>query len=95
MELQNILEHALIVCMDNIIEPEHLPLSFQARFSASGEALKAVTLQEPLVSGAGEREVILTALRRNGWHKAMSAKDLGMDRTTLWRKMKSLGIHPE
>jgi len=96
-ELQNILEHALIICMDNIIEPEHLPLSFQARFSASGEALKAVTLQEPfpLVSGAGEREAILTALRRNGWHKALSAKDLGMDRSTLWRKMKSLGIHPE
>jgi DNA-binding NtrC family response regulator len=96
-ELQNILEHALIVCQENVIEPEHLPLSLQDWFRKG----LAAPQREPhvertaLYSGeTRERETILAMLRQNNWHKTKTARALGMDRTTLWRKMKSLNIHP-
>lgn len=41
---------------------------------------------------AGEREELLTALEANGWHLTRTAEQLGINRTTLWRRMKRLGI---
>ncbi|MBW1893462.1 MAG: sigma 54-interacting transcriptional regulator [Deltaproteobacteria bacterium] len=96
-ELQNILEHALILCQENIIEPEHLPFSLQNRFSAiTDEKIKEKTVQRFQLKSADsrERKTILQVLRNNDWHKTRTAKALGIDRTTLWRKMKSLGISP-
>lgn len=43
-------------------------------------------------SRGGEGSRILSALIRNQWSRKRAAQDLGMDRTTLWRKMKRLGI---
>ena len=94
-ELQNILEHALIVCQENIIEPEHLPLSLQNRFlpGSDGQILKKKNLQIPLQhADERERETILKTLRNHSWHRAKTAKALGIDRTTLWRKIKILDI---
>ena len=96
-ELQNILEHSLIVCQENIIEPEHLPLSLQNRFLKKlDEKTKEKRVYRGPIKGADvkEREEILKKLKQNGWHKAKTAKALGIDRTTLWRKMKSFDIHP-
>ena len=95
-ELQNILEHALIVCMGHVIEPEHLPLHLQEQFPADGEtAVRSAVRDISLSSGdARERDLILASLRAHDWHKIRSAKALGMDRSTLWRKMKTLGIYP-
>lgn len=39
-----------------------------------------------------ERERILVALKRNQFNRSAAAKDLGIDRTTLWRKMKQLNV---
>jgi transcriptional regulator with PAS, ATPase and Fis domain len=41
---------------------------------------------------ADERSIILTALRRAEGNKSLAAKSLGIGRTTLWRRMKELGI---
>lgn len=41
-----------------------------------------------------ERERILDALVRNRWNRKQAARELGMDRTTLWRRMRRVGIHP-
>ncbi len=96
-ELQNILEHALIVCRENIIELEHLPLSFQNRIM---ETLQKKTDQQPghntqeRPGNTQEQETILYTLRQNNWHKEKTAKALGINRTTLWRKMKQFDIHP-
>ncbi len=97
-ELQNILEHALIVCQENIIEPEHLPLSLQKRLSAAtaDEVIKDKAVQKMSLKSADakERETILKMLNLNNWQKTKTAKALGIDRTTLWRKMKTLDIYP-
>ena len=42
--------------------------------------------------GGEERRAILEALMRNQWSRQRAARELGMDRTTLWRKMKRMGI---
>ncbi len=96
-ELQNILEHSLIVCGENIIEPEHLPLSLQNWFLKDlDEKTKEKQVYRLPIKGvdAKEREAILKKLHENNWQKTKTAQALRMNRTTLWRKMKSLDIHP-
>ena len=44
------------------------------------------------LQAAHEREIIIETLRRNGGNRARAATELGMHRTTLWRKIKSYGI---
>ena len=36
----------------------------------------------------------MNALRRNGWNRAQTARELGIHKTTLYRKMKRYGIRP-
>jgi transcriptional regulator of acetoin/glycerol metabolism len=40
----------------------------------------------------GERDHLLRALEEHRWNKGAAAAKLGIDRSTLWRKMKRLGI---
>ena len=41
-----------------------------------------------------ERELIVEVLEKHRWHRQKAAQALGMDRTTLWRKMKKYDIFP-
>lgn len=85
-ELENIIEHAFVLCHGNRIEIEHLPAEFaKARVSASQPSADA-----PLKTA--EAETIKTSLERNGGNRAETARELGVSYTTLWRKMKKHGI---
>jgi two-component system, NtrC family, response regulator HydG len=80
-ELENAIEHASVLSRGGDILTQHLPPEIvSARDMAHADGMDAD-------SGA-ERERILAALRRNGWQRSRTARELGMDRTTLWRKMK-------
>jgi len=84
-ELENAVEHAFILCRDDIIRledlPEHLiPLGEQVKTPAG------VTLQEI------ERIAIAQTLRRHGNKIVATARVLGIDKNTLRRKMIRLGI---
>lgn len=83
-ELENAIEHAFVMCEGDTITPEFLPshLSDVAR-----QATHQTTL-EP----TGEREIIAQALARRQGNRSLAARDLGMHRTTLWRKIKVLGL---
>ncbi|MCB2169087.1 MAG: sigma 54-interacting transcriptional regulator [Deltaproteobacteria bacterium] len=88
-ELENILEHALIICCGDTIEKKHFPLWL----------LKSVAQDhsDDDISGAArrawnEKERIIDTLRRYRWNKSHTARALSMDRTTLWRKMKKYQI---
>jgi transcriptional regulator with PAS, ATPase and Fis domain len=92
-ELENILEHALIICQDNIVKPGHLPLSFKV------ERHRSISAEEsagPLTATrqASEKERIHEVLRRHHWNRGSSARELNIDRTTLWRKMKKYNLSP-
>jgi len=49
---------------------------------------------QPAVADA-ERQVIEAALARNRWNRAEACRELGISRSTLWRKMRRLGIAAE
>ncbi len=86
-ELENVLEHCFVLCRGSVIETEHLPdkLADTGAKTAIGQDA-AHPLQH------AERETILRALAKHGWNKKFTAADLGIDASTLWRKMKRLGI---
>ncbi len=92
-ELENILEHALIICQDDTIERKHLPLFLQrgiSRLGSTQDSMEDLTR----ISLNDERHRILETLRRYGWHRGNTARELNMNRSTLWRKMKKYDLFP-
>ncbi|MCG6895201.1 MAG: sigma 54-interacting transcriptional regulator [Desulfobacteraceae bacterium] len=86
-ELENILGHALILCRDDVVKIEHLP-DFLRKWGTRREPGTA----DPYHANVSERQTILRMLQRCNGNRGQTAKELGIDRTTLWRKMKKLGI---
>ena len=41
-----------------------------------------------------EREKLLAVLGKHGWNRTKTAHELGINRTTLWRKIKKFGLRP-
>ncbi|MDM8540280.1 sigma 54-interacting transcriptional regulator [Desulfococcaceae bacterium HSG9] len=79
-EIENILEHALIVSKNDVIHPQHLPEYLQKRIGV----LKAAKPNRY----PNEKQRILEILHKNNWHKGKTALAMGINRSTLWRKMK-------
>ena len=80
-ELENIIEHAFILCAGGVIHPQHLPESLRP-------ADQSVPVAAPSTLHDLEAYVILETLRHHGWNRLAAAKALGIHKTTLWRKMK-------
>ena len=89
-ELENIIEHALIVCQDKIIERHHLPLSLQGGISSPLTAEEKRPFDKEIEFS--EKTLILDMLRKYNWNKGKTASALDINRTTLWRKMKKYNI---
>lgn len=85
-ELENAIEHAFILCRGGLIEPRHLPELLRNLAQVSEELPTGATLAEM------EARIIREALARNEGKKLTTARELGINKTTLWRKMKRLGI---
>ncbi|MCP4750683.1 MAG: PAS domain-containing protein [Proteobacteria bacterium] len=86
-ELENIVEHAFVMCSNGLLEPQHLPRDFTTNFPAVqdrhgiNETVRAV-----------EAQTILNVLKRNRYDRQATAKELGVHKSTLFRKIKALGI---
>lgn len=94
-ELENILEHALIICQGPVILKHHLPLSLQGQAAmplADPPPETGPQLDEAVAQG--EKGTLLAALREHHWHRGETAKALNIDRTTLWRKIKKYDLSP-
>jgi len=86
-ELQNIIEHAFVCGEGQTIELEHLPTEIQrTKPPKTGDELKRKSLKRV------EGEAILRVLERTGWKYKMASEQLGIGRSTLWRKIKRLGL---
>ena len=90
-ELENILEHTLILCQESPVQPRHLPEYLQG-YHAAHKAAPAGRLKHLDDSDEKECEKLISMLQHYDWHRSKTAKALGMDRTTLWRKIKKYGI---
>ena len=86
-ELQNMIEHAFILCKSGLIEPHHLPenicLPRSMESSGSNETMNMKDL---------EAVFITNMLRRQQWNRIKTAKALGIHKSTLFRKIKALHI---
>lgn len=87
-ELINVIERAVILCDAPYIEPRHLPRRFQGKLPAS-EACFGGGWEEDLRTLAEvEERYIRRVLEYVGGSKAKAAEILGINRATLWRKLK-------
>ena len=81
-ELENILEHACLLCRGDVIKPHHLPRDLEKEVASSLE-------HEGVYK---EKEELIKVLDRHNWNQTRAAAELGINRTTLWRRIKRLGI---
>jgi len=58
-----------------------------------GEAMFIPGLEGPTTLADREKEAIVRTLDSHGWKLAETAKQLGISRTTLWRRLKAYGLH--
>ncbi len=90
-ELKNLVERLVIMSPAQKIEPHHLPPELFRGASKSPQK-PYESLQE--ARSAYEREFVLRKLEENRWNMTKAAEALGLERSHLYRKMRSLGIAP-
>lgn len=89
-ELENIIEYCFVLCHDQEIRKEHLPTEFaECMNEISCEPKKRVHAPLP----EAEAAVIVDALQKFNGCRLVTAEYLGIEKTTLWRKMKRYGIN--
>ena len=84
-EMENLMQHAFVLCKEPIIEVKHLPSDFV-------ELVTRHIDERPLSLEALEKRAIRDALRANGENRTATAKQLGIDASTLYRKLKRYSI---
>mgnify|MGYP002063887150 CR=1 FL=1 len=92
-ELEHAIEHAFVLVKGNRINVAHLPPevtgSVPAPAAPAADAANAANILD-----SAEKQAIESTLARHGWNKAAACRELGLSRTTLWRKIKRYGIDP-
>ena len=86
-ELENVIEHAFILCTAGLIEAKHLPGGFVPPDTGTVRSAGG-TLAD------AEARFIQEVLERNHWKMITTARELGINKTTLWRKLKKHEISP-
>lgn len=86
-ELENIIEYAFVLCSEGLIETHHLPEEFRVE-----EASESPPRDINLTLKTLEAQTIREALKRNNYNRLSTAKELGIHKSTLFRKIKALGI---
>lgn len=87
-ELENIVERAVALCNGQSVSPKHLPQELETfSFKVSRHPNRRIpTLEE------NEREYIQWVLKNVNFNKSAAAENLGIDRVSLWRKLKRWGL---
>ncbi len=83
-ELENAIQHTFVMCRNGVILPEHLPESMLDEY---------YVLEGISDNFKSEKELIIESLRRNNGNRRKVADELGIHRSTLWRKIKELRVN--
>ncbi len=88
-ELENIIEYGFVLCHNRLIDVVHLPEELQQSIPSPSSPDR-----QPKKSKLkwAEADIIRTALSRSGGRLGKTAHELGISRTTLWRKLKRFKI---
>jgi len=89
-ELENIIEHAFVLCRGERIDIDCLPKELTG---TQEEMDSSVPIKEETPFKKAETEVIEKILRKYDGNRIKTAQELGIDRTTLWRKIKKYGLN--
>lgn len=90
-ELANAVEHGIICAQGNVVTEGSLPREIRE----FGKEQKSKPSHSPSHEEEEDRNHILSVLNKAKGNRAVAAEKLGIDRSTLWRKMKRLGIKPK
>ncbi len=88
-ELENAIERAVILQEGRVIMPEDLPEKLRSRGGDRAESVVSVT---NLTLDQLEKEYLLKVLEETGWHKKRAASILGINASTLYRKLQRYGF---
>jgi transcriptional regulator of acetoin/glycerol metabolism len=95
-ELENALEHAYVTCQNSEIGLFDLPPELRKtelrEAECPGKSQASPHAELPVSSGVSTREQLIATLENCGWSKAQAARRLGLNRATIWRKMKQWDI---
>ena len=93
-ELQNIIERCVLLCKNRTISLADLPTNVTSDLApiqtVSVDPARKQTLKEALEGP--ERQIIYQVLKENNWNRNATADQLGINRTTLYKKMKRLNL---
>ncbi len=89
-ELQNVIERAVLLGKESVIGVADLPATLAMVGSVNLESAAGRTLKQSLENP--ERQIIRDVLEANHWNRNLTAEMLGINRTTLYKKMKRLGL---
>lgn len=88
-ELENIIEHCFVLCDGEVIEKKHLPQSVVPLSGTEEVQPGAITTLKQM-----EILLIIEALKRNKGNQAAASRELGINKSTLFRKLKAYNIKP-
>lgn len=90
-ELENIIEYCFVLCHGETIDKYHLPEGLIPEMPGEEERNENLRIEaNPLLNA--EASTIFEALQRVNGHRGKAASYLGIEKTTLWRKMKKYNI---
>ena len=89
-ELENVIERAVLLGKEDVVGVDDLPQAVTATGSVSVESAAGRSLKQALESP--ERQIIREVLEANNWNRNLTAEALNINRTTLYKKMKRLGL---
>jgi transcriptional regulator with PAS, ATPase and Fis domain len=86
-ELENVIERSSVLCNEEFIQIEHLPeeLTGSHRWKSRSSDIRAA---HDLL----DAQEIHAALERNGFNRTATARELGIHKSTLFRRIKRLGV---
>jgi transcriptional regulator with PAS, ATPase and Fis domain len=90
-ELENVIERAFVLCPDGeSIATAHLPEEFHSVGVSRSESERDIRCSRRL----SEAQAILQALEETGGNRSAAARKLGIHKSTLYRKMRAMGLEP-
>jgi len=92
-ELENVVERAVLLSPNRRIGADDLPESVRRNQNTRQQGHRPMSLKQALAEP--EKNIIRQALENNRWNRLQTAKELQINRTTLYKKMKLYGLDKE